>query len=117
MYDGQDQWPKEMERIRNSPIRFSRHSRKRIRARGITLKDIVEVVKSGEIIQGNAPGTYGDNQDPVRVIIGHVAGDRVIHLVAAIRKNVVIMVTAYRPSKKIWEDDCRTLKPPKMKER
>lgn len=111
LYDGKEQWQKEMTHIRCSPNRFSRHCRKRIKARDISVVDVAEVLRSGKIIQGHAPGTYGNNQDPVRVIIGYVEGGRILHLVVAIRGNVVMIVTAYEPDPEIWEDDCRTLKP------
>ncbi|HHW42610.1 MAG TPA: DUF4258 domain-containing protein [Desulfotomaculum sp.] len=112
MYDGKERWQEEMIRIRRARVRFSRHFRKRIKARGITVEEVYNVINNGEIIQGHAPGMYRNNPDPVRVIMGYGNGERTLHLVVAFHGKTVILVTAYEPDPDIWENDHRTLKKP-----
>lgn len=112
MYDGEERWKEEMRWIRRAQekIAFSRHFLRRLKARRIKMDDIESVIKAGEIIQGHAPGAYERNPDPVRLIIGPGADGRTLHLVVALKKKSVKLVTAYYPDPKIWEEDLRTLK-------
>lgn len=112
MYDGKERWKEEMALIRRSRLRLSRHCRKRVNQREIELEDVKIILQSGEIIQGHARGRYGNNHDPVRVVMGRGRDGRVLHLVVALRGSVEVLVTAYKPDPRIWESDCRTLKKP-----
>ncbi|MBO8128055.1 MAG: DUF4258 domain-containing protein [Peptococcaceae bacterium] len=110
MYHERERWRREEAYIRRTRIVFSGHFRERMRTRGITLQEIARVIETGEIIQGHAPWTYGNNPNPVRVVMGHGEGDRVLHVVVALRKDAVVLVTVYEPDPEIWEDDLKTLK-------
>lgn len=112
MYDGKERWKEEIVWIRRAKeqIAFSRHFLRRLKARQIRMDDIESAIKGGEIIQGHAPGAYERNPDPVRVIIGPGTDGRILHIVVALKKRSVKLVTAYYPDPKIWEEGLRTLR-------
>ena len=109
MDDGKRNWRKEIKIIKKSKLRFSKHFKLQIKMRCIKMQDINNVLQFGEIIQGHAPGKYDNNIDHVRVILGYGVKENPLHLVVALRKEVVL-VTAYEPNLKIWENDYKTLK-------
>ena len=113
MYDKKRNWRKELKTIKQSKIRFSKHFKLQIKMRCIKMQDINNVLQTGEIIQGHAPGQYDNNIDPVRVILGYGIKGNPLHLVVALRKEVVLM-TVYEPNLKIWENDYKTLKKKKI---
>ncbi len=111
MYDGKAQWKEEIQHIRNAEIVFSKHFLRRITARRIKQADIDIVIRKGEIIQGHAPLMYKRNSDPIRVIMGPGRDGSPLHLVVALQKKAIKLMTVYSPDTKIWEDDFKTLKP------
>ncbi|ACV63273.1 hypothetical protein Dtox_2464 [Desulfofarcimen acetoxidans DSM 771] len=108
--DGKRNWKNEIKEIRKLDMQFTKHFKKQIRSRRISLIEIKNAIQNGKIIQGHAPGEYGNNEDPVRVILGYGNQCRSLHIVVAIRYDALMLVTAYEPDMEIWEKDFKTLK-------
>ena len=86
-------------------ILLSRHSLKRLRERGISLRDIIFSVENGEIIE------YYDNDYPFPscLILGR-SGQKPLHIVASIGDGMIHLISAYIPDPDKWEEDLKTRK-------
>lgn len=84
---------------------FTRHAITQMFERSISIEAVKSVVLKGEVIQ-----SYLDDKPyPSFLILGYV-DKRPLHVVVANEKSVgeCIIVTAYQPSEKVWEDDFKT---------
>jgi len=84
---------------------FTRHAVMQMFERDISIDDVKMVAKEGEIIQ-----SYADDKPyPSFLILGFI-NKRPIHVVIASDKTLgeCIVVTAYQPSAKVWENDFKT---------
>ena len=90
--------------IEAEEINWSQHILERMHKRKIRIDDILKAVKNGEIIE-----KYPDDDPyPSCLVLGYTENDESIHVVCALAKNNLIMITAYHPSKEEWEDDFKT---------
>ncbi len=79
---------------------LTQHSRKRFAERGIRVDDIVFALKTGQIIE-----QYPDDTPfPSCLILGY-SGERALHVVVSIDKELIYIITAYAPSPEKWEAD------------
>ena len=81
------------------------HSRKLLAERGIRLMDIMDAIRTGEIIEDYPE----DTPFPSCLILGF-AGERVLHVCASIDENQIYLITAYSPDIARWETDWKTRK-------
>ena len=86
---------------------FTRHAVQQMFARSISADDVKEVVKHGERV-----ASYPDDRSYPSYLLLHVIKKRPIHVVLAVdtKSETCIIVTAYEPSREIWEDDFKTRK-------
>jgi len=85
-------------------IQWSGHILTRMQQRGIKIKDIINYLSNGEIIE-----YYEDDYPyPSCLILGSSIDDKSIHIVCALEGDIIWMITAYYPSKTEWLDDLRT---------
>ena len=87
-------------------IAITKHARIRLLERGITIEDIQSAIRSGEIIQ-----QYEDDKPfPSCLVLGRVAPNRHIHVVASIDEGHLYIITAYFPDVNEWDKDMKTRK-------
>ncbi len=92
------------EALKNDNIQWSGHILTRIQQRGIKIKDIINCLSSGEIIE-----YYEDDYPyPSCLILGNDTEDQGIHIVCALEGDNIWMITAYYPSENEWLSDLRT---------
>ncbi|MBR4806925.1 MAG: DUF4258 domain-containing protein [Lachnospiraceae bacterium] len=92
-----------------SKMVITQHSRKRFSERGISLNDVCESIKNGEIIE-----QYPDDYPFPSCLIMGKSGNRVIHVVASIEDGLLYIITAYIPNPDKWEEDWKTRKEDKQ---
>ena len=84
-------------------IKWRGHMLSRMQQRGIKINDVIQAIKSGEIIE-----FYSDDYPfPSCLILGSSKG-KSIHVVCAIGEEVVWMITTYYPSQNEWFEDMKT---------
>lgn len=82
------------------------HARKRLIEREISISDIVAVIDNGEIIR-----QYEDDSPfPSCLVLGLTVEGRCLHVVVSYDNGFVYIITAYVPSKNIWNEDLKTKK-------
>ena len=82
------------------------HVSERIRKRGITSKDIINAIMSGEIIED-----YPDDYPyPSALVFGYSIDERIIHVVAGVGNGMLWIITSYFPNEEKWESDLKTRK-------
>lgn len=92
------------EALKKDKIKWSGHILTRMQQRGIKVKDIIDCLLNGEIIEH-----YKDDYPyPSCLILGHTVDNRSIHVVCALEEDNLWMITAYYPSKSEWLDDLKT---------
>ena len=80
------------------------HAAKRIEQRGILLKDIIDCIMTGEIIE-----QYPDDYPyPSCLVLGNK--NKPLHTVVGTNGSQLWIVTAYYPSPEKWMDDLKTRK-------
>lgn len=80
------------------------HAQERLRQRGIKIKDIINCVMSGEIIE-----QYPDDFPfPSCLIFGYTESGKVMHVVASDEGTGSRVITAYFPDNEKFEDDLKT---------
>ena len=78
----------------------------RLLQRGISLDDVTDAIKNGEIIED-----YPDDYPyPSCLILGRDKNAQALHVVCGFTENELWLITAYRPSEEIWENDLKTRK-------
>ena len=84
------------------------HSRRRMNERGIFLRDVMNVVNHGEIIE-----QYPDDYPfPSCLILGFTVLNKFLHVVVSLNEGHIYLITAYYPSKDVWEADMKTRRVP-----
>jgi hypothetical protein len=76
--------------------------------RSIAKSDVMEVLKSGEVI-----AEYPDDRlHPSRLMLGYISG-RPLHVVVAIedQSQTGFVITAYDPDPDLWDTDFRKRRP------
>lgn len=72
--------------------------------REIKIKDIINCLSNGKIIE-----YYKDDYPhPSCLVLGSSDEDKYIHVVCALEKTTLWMITAYYPAESEWLDDLRT---------
>ena len=85
---------------------ISQHAFKRLRERNITINDILNGIKTGEIIE-DYPEDY---PYPSCLVLGFSVNNVRIHIVCGVGDNKLWIVSAYYPTLDKWEDDYKTRK-------
>ena len=87
-------------------ISITQHAFKRLRERKITIDDIINGIKNGEIIED-----YPDDYPyPSCLVLGFSLNDTHIHIVCGVGDNKLWLISAYYPTLDLWEDDYKTRK-------
>lgn len=80
------------------------HGRKRMVERGIFLRDVMNVIDRGEIIE-----QYPDDFPfPSCLILGLSVNERYLHVVVSLNDGNIHLITAYYPDPREWERDMKT---------
>ena len=82
------------------------HGRKRMSERGILLREVMEAISRGEIIE-QYPEDY---PFPSCLILGFTINGRCIHAVISTDAELIYLITAYEPNPEEWESDMKTRK-------
>ena len=82
------------------------HMMTRLLQRGISLDDVTQVIRSGDIIE-QYPNDY---PYPSCLILGNTKDEHALHIVCGVSENELWLITAYKPSLEIWEEDLKTRK-------
>ncbi len=85
---------------------ISQHAFKRLRERSITINDILNGIKTGEIIEGYPE----DYPYPSCLVLGFNVNSIHIHIVCGVGDNKLWIISAYYPTLDKWEDDYKTRK-------
>ena len=91
---------------KNDSIFITNHAMERCRERNIVVKDILNGVMTGEIIE-NYPDDF---PFPSCLVCGKSASGKVIHICMSNEGQSSKVITAYYPSLDKWEYDFRTRK-------
>ena len=94
------------ELCKEETLRWTTHIMIRLLQRRISLEDVIEAIKSGEIIE-NYPDDY---PYPSCLIFGRDKNAQALHVVCGTSETELWLITAYRPSLEIWEEDLKTRK-------
>ena len=87
-------------------ISITQHLQIRMRERKIKYDDIVEAIKTGEIIE-QYPADY---PFPSCLILGCSPNNRQLHVLCGIGNGLLWIITAYYPGVNKWENDNKTRK-------
>lgn len=82
------------------------HAAKRLEQRGISTKDVISCILTGEIIE-QYPDDY---PHPSCLILGLSVNQRHLHVVVGSDLETLWIVTAYFPNPQKWEADLKTRK-------
>jgi len=95
-------------RQHNKPeqIAITEHARQRMVERGIHLSNVIECIKSGEIIKQYE----NDKPFPSCLILGMPVDNKYLHVVVSQDDDFIYLITAYYPSPEQWEADFKTRK-------
>ncbi|MBO7440920.1 MAG: DUF4258 domain-containing protein [Bacteroidales bacterium] len=87
-------------------IVVTEHARTRLYSRGISIFDVQNVIKDGEIIR-----QYEEDK-PYQscLILGLSIDGKYLHVVVSHDTELIYLITAYYPSLTIWENDYKTKK-------
>ncbi len=85
---------------------FSLHVLKRLQERGILREDVIRAIYTGEIIE-HYPSDF---PYPSCLIMGYSIENDLLHVVCGCNREIVKIVTAYRPSEEKFEADFKTRK-------
>ena len=78
----------------------------RLAERGITVKDVINCIANGEIIEQYE----NDKPFPSCLVLGMALNDKYIHVVVSSDGEFIHLITAYYPSIKNFENDLKTRK-------
>ncbi|MBS4829527.1 MAG: DUF4258 domain-containing protein [Firmicutes bacterium] len=87
-------------------IAITEHARIRLAERGITVKDVINCIANGEIIEQYE----NDKPFPSCLVLGMALNDKYIHVVVSSDGEFIHLITAYYPSIKDFENDLKTRK-------
>ena len=92
------------ELVKNNKIQWSGHILTRMHQRGIKVKDVIDCINNGSIIE-----YYLDDYPyPSCLILGYNNINTGIHVVCAVGQDNTWMITAYYPSEDEWLEDLKT---------
>jgi len=90
----------------DSSIAITKHAKNRLQERAITIEDIKNAIKTGEIIK-----QYEDDKPfPSCLLLGYSVQNKYIHVVVSIDNGYLYIITAYYPNENEWETDLKTRK-------
>lgn len=89
--------------LKKDNIQWSGHILARMQQRGIKIKDIIECLSNGDIIEN-----YEDDYPYPSCLVLGKAYDKSIHVVCALEGDNIWMITAYYPAESEWLDDFKT---------
>lgn len=95
-------------RVINLPERIliTEYARIRLAERCITVKDVINCIANGEIIE-----QYEDDKPfPSCSILGIAVNNKYIHVVVSSDEEFIHLITAYYPSSEKFESDLKTRK-------
>lgn len=78
----------------------------RCRERKITMDQLFQAIKTGEIIE-DYPNDY---PYPSCLVLGNLMDNRKLHVVCGTEGTMLWIITAYWPDSEKWETDCKTRK-------
>lgn len=84
------------------------HGRQRMAERGVFLRDVMNAIEHGEIIE-QYPAAY---PFPACLILGASIDGRRLHAVVSLDAGLIYLITAYFPDPAEWEPDMKTRKDP-----
>jgi hypothetical protein len=88
----------------NKQIVWRNHILVRMRQRGIHISDVINCVRTGEIIE-----TYDDDYPfPSVLILGKTSDNSYLHVVCTEGQDKLWMITVYYPDKEEWFEDFKT---------
>jgi hypothetical protein len=93
------------EKVKEGKYRISFTHTEKLRERKIDMAEIEEVISNGLIIEA-----YPDDpRGPSCLILGFAHQGRPLHIVCGdLKAERVLVITAYEPSSKEWEEDWKT---------
>lgn len=87
-------------------IVITKHAKDRLIERAITITNIKNAIRTGEIIE-----QYKDDKPfPSCLLLGVTEQNKYIHAVASINNGFLYIITAYYPDENEWEIDLKTRK-------
>lgn len=87
-------------------IEITLHAAKRLEQRGISIKDVISCILSGEIIE-----QYPDDYPfPSCLVLGYSIKNQHLHVVIGSNMETIWVITAYYPDPHKWEEDYKTRK-------
>lgn len=92
------------ELIRNNKIQWRGHILIRMQQREIKIKEVIDCINNGEIIEYYE----SDYPFPSCLILGFSDIHSGVHVVCAVGKDYVWMITTYYPDKDQWYEDLKT---------
>lgn len=91
---------------RDENIAITKHARTRLVEREISINDIQNAIRSGEIIE-----QYEDDKPfPSCLLLGLAEKNKHIHVVVSVGGGYLYIITAYEPDENAWENDLKTRK-------
>lgn len=89
------------EKIEDNQLEFSKHAVDQVIRRRITVREVREAVKGGEIIEDYPDDKYG----PSCLIYGRTSTDRPLHVQCSYpSRPLVKVITVYQPDPERWID-------------
>ena len=85
-------------------IVVTQHGLRRLRERGVLLRDVMSAIDNGEIIEEYPE----DFPFPSCLILGSSVQGKALHTVVSLNDGLIYLITAYFPDPEIWEDDLKT---------
>ena len=82
-------------------VRWTSHMLERIFQRGISMKDVMDVLANGEIIE-QYPNDY---PFPSCLVLGHTKAGKTMHIVCGSNGEELWLITAYNPNPTEWTED------------
>ena len=87
-------------------IAITKHAKNRLTERNITIDDVKNAVRTGEIIK-----QYEDDKPfPSCLLLGVTERNKHIHAVVSADNEYLYIITAYYPDENEWEADLKTRK-------
>ena len=83
---------------------MTEHAKIRLSERGIKLKDIINCVENGEIIEQYET----DKPLPSCLVFGLSVNNDYLHAVVSTDGNFIYLITAYYPDSQKWNSDYKT---------
>ena len=89
---------------RDENTAMTKHAKSRLAERGITVEDIQNAIRTGEIIKQYEH----DKPFPSCLVLGSNKHNKHIHVVASVDSGYLYIITAYYPDENEWQGDFKT---------